>query len=903
MAPRRYLRWKSALSIFAAATCLCWSLSRASAADDSDPKSAATVTATESAPADEPSAAPPTSPSATPDSGAAQRQDLNLLGVTDANSGESRRNENVQFNPVDNNALKELNARVGITATIVEQFKVDRSYFGNEFGNRAKAPPHLAASKLAGFHGTIHETHLNSLFTARAFFQAGKVKPARENDYGFTTGTPLWRGGYFYAEASQKKIRGNVNGNVLVPKADERTPLATDPETREVVASLLAAFPNELPNRTDIDERALNTNSPQIIDTDNIAARLDQAFDRDRLTMRYSQTAQSIDAFQLIAGQNPDTNTQAHLARLTWNRAWSAATITDFSMGFDRVSSVLVPEPNNVGPNVQVSGVFTNLGPSPSVPLDRAQNSFRYAGRWRHVRGRHALTAGFDFLRRQTNGTEVSSHRGFIDFRNDFGNNAVTNFLLGTPGRFSGAVGNAHRGFRNSAMQFYFGDDWRVNSKLTLNIGVRFQPLPRPSEVNGLNTFSYPCDCNNIGGQFGLAYRFPGALGVVRGAYGLHYAEIVPSTFQQVRFNPPGTTKFSSDVPNLVELLRGLTFDVDPNARSTVFQFPPNLVAPYSQQYNFSWEPGLSDAWKLQLGYVGSRSIGLFMRVYGNRALRLPGIEPVSTTVNDRRPIQDHFDIRTITNISRGYFDAARASLIVPRWRGILMDASYWFSKAIDLGSDFTATATSGGGVSRSLRNQTESNIFGDLKGPSAFDQSHAFLSRISYETPALSGSGRWVSQAFGQWTVSAVALLKTGTPFSVISGSDAPGFGNVDGSRGDRPNVLDTSVLGTALAHPDDRANLPRSAFAFITIDEASGNLGRNTFRKDGIRNINGAVSRTWRVHSEKTLMLRAESINLFNTPQFAEPTNVLTSPSFGQITNTLNDGRTFQFLLRFSF
>ena len=70
-------------------------------------------------------------------------------------------------------------------------------------------------------------------------------------------------------------------------------------------------------------------------------------------------------------------------------------------------------------------------------------------------------------------------------------------------------------------MQFYFGDEWRVDSNLTLNIGVRYQPLPRPAEVNGLNEFPYPCDCNNIGGQFGFAYRFPGSLGVVRGAYGL----------------------------------------------------------------------------------------------------------------------------------------------------------------------------------------------------------------------------------------------------------------------------------------------------------------------------------------------------------------------------------------------
>lgn len=900
MAPRRYLRWKSALSVLAAATCLGWSLSRGLAADDTCSESA--DPAEEVSPDSEASAATPTSPSATTNSGTAQREDLNLLGVTDVNSGESRRNENVQFNPVDNNALKELNARVGITATIIEQFKADRSYFGSEFGRRGQSPPHLAASKFSDFHGTVYETHLNSLFSARSFFQVGGVKPARENDYGFTIGAPVWSGGYFYVEGSQQKIRGSVNGNVLVPKADERTPLAADPETREIVARLIAAFPDEPPNRTDIDERALNTNSPQVVDTDNIAARLDQTLDRGRFTLRYALTSQKVDAFQLIAGQNPDTSTQAHAARVTWNRTWSATTITDFSMGFDRVGSVLVPEPNNAGPNMQVAGVFTNLGPSSTVPLDRAQNLFRYAGRLRNVRGRHVLSAGFEILRRQTNGTETSSHRGFIDFRNDFGRDAVTNFLLGTPGRFSGAVGNAHRGFRNSAMQFYFGDDWRANSNLTLNIGVRYQPLPRPAEVNGLNEFPYPCDCNNIGGQFGFAYRFPGPLGVVRGAYGLHYSDIVPSTFQQVRFNPPGTVKFASDAPNIVELLRGLSFDADPNARSTIFVFPPKLVAPYSQQFNFSWEPNLTNAWKLQLGYVGSRSIDLFMRVYGNRAGRVPGIETISSTVNARRPNQDHFDIRAIANISRGYFDAARASLIVPRWRGISLDASYWFSKAIDLGSDFTATATSGG-ISRSVRNQSASVIFDDLGGLSAFDQSHAFLSRVSYETPSLSSGGRWVSQVFGQWDMSAVVLLKTGTPFTVISGSDSPGFGNVDGSRGDRPHVLDTSVLGTAIAHPDDAEKLPASAFAFITLDDDRGNLGRNTFRKDGISNINAAISRTWRVRSEKTLMLRAESINLFNTPQFAEPTNVLTSPSFAKITNTLNDGRVFRFLLRFSF
>ena len=64
-----------------------------------------------------------------------RRIELNLLGKTDAAAGESRRNENIQFNLVDNNALKELNIRLGATATIIEVFRPERGYFSSEFGN------------------------------------------------------------------------------------------------------------------------------------------------------------------------------------------------------------------------------------------------------------------------------------------------------------------------------------------------------------------------------------------------------------------------------------------------------------------------------------------------------------------------------------------------------------------------------------------------------------------------------------------------------------------------------------------------------------------------------------------------------------------------------------------------
>ena len=167
------------------------------------------------------------------------------------------------------------------------------------------------------------------------------------------------------------------------------------------------------------------------------------------------------------------------------------------------------------------------------------------------------------------------------------------------------------------------------------------------------------------------------------------------------------------------------------------------------------------------------------------------------------------------------------------------MDVSYWFSKALDLGSSYTNTAYDAD--SRLGRSQSEFNTHEDMKGLSEFDQPNAFLWHLSYTTPA-------VLRGFGGWTMAAVTLLKNGTPFTVVSGSDAPGYGNVDGNGGDRPNLLDPSILGRTIGNPDtSRQLLPACAFAFIHPTDADGNLGRNTFRRGGIHNVNASLSRSW--------------------------------------------------------
>ena len=153
-------------------------------------------------------------------------------------------------------------------------------------------------------------------------------------------------------------------------------------------------------------------------------------------------------------------------------------------------------------------------------------------------------------------------------------------------------------------------------------------------------------------------------------------------------------------------------------------------------------------------------------------------------------------------------------------------------------------------------------------------------------------------------WTVTTIYRAKSGLPFTVMTGSDSPGYGNVDGSSYDRPNLVDPNILGRFVTHPDTAQQLlPRSAFAYLAPGQVRGNLGQNTFRRGGISNLNLALSRIWTLPSERYLTLRAEALNATNTPQFAEPITDLTNPAFGKITNTLNDGRNFALTLELRF
>src|SRR5438132_3252774 len=100
------------------------------------------------------------------------------------------------------------------------------------------------------------------------------------------------------------------------------------------------------------------------------------------------------------------------------------------------------------------------------------------------------------------------------------------------------------------------------------------------------------------------------------------------------------------------------------------FDIDTDLATPYSYQYNLSWENDLVRDWRLQLGYVGSRTIKLYTVYQLNRGQPVDGIPLTTATTNERRPDPSYYRRFFTSNGSRAYFDAARIALTTPRARG-----------------------------------------------------------------------------------------------------------------------------------------------------------------------------------------------------------------------------------------
>ena len=854
-------------------------------------------------------------------------------GEAETVRGAEERNPNDFVMRLDTNSITNEMMRVGFSPRLLTEFRAERSFYGEPFGYPLRTVESATPGRVLGaFHGAFYEFHQNHTLNARPFFQVGSLLPSRRNQYGFSVTGPIVKERLsFHFAWGQVRDSGFVNGNIQVPLATERAARSSDPQINAIVNSLLRAFPAQLPNLPHVSVRHLNTNDLRDIRNTAFSVHLDAQFPSgDRLAVDQQFLNSVEEPFELVIGQNPRTSTRPQSVRVTYSRSFSPQTVGQLNLNYDRLgtvlaetkgySSLLAPLGIPKTPIIKLGEELSDIGiTGQGIPRVRYENHYMLAPQVSHTRGRHAMAAGFSVMHLRDSDLRSQNGNGFYEFSNDFSATAVENFLLGRPSRFQINVGDQYRGFRNWEYNAFFNDRFQARQNLTLNFGLRYEAVTVPTEVHNRTRFFYDTDANNFAPQFGFAWKPAWTDTVVRGGYGIAFGTLRVATYFRQVGNPPEVQAVSlsareadlRDVRNLASLAP------DPSKPSSVNLANPGLALPYSHLYNLILEKQLPAEVLFRIGYQGSRTIKMYTSFKGNRARPVPGIPATSATVNERRPDQSIRRVFDLANGSTGYFDALQISASKRRSRGLAFEARYSFSKAMETALYNFADAGNGGEDS-----QTE-DVRPDVRGLSAFDTPHSFALTYSYEVPAFQYGPRWLAQALARWTVSGTTTFRSGTPFAVLTGSDSPGFGNVDGENLDRPNLLDPAVLGRSFDDPDTSPSLMGADTCeevkvavpsyiqcryFDTNIPAGGrgNIGYRVFRKDGTNNWNLALARSFLLPgagSEKQLQFRAEFFNFFNHAQFSAPGISISSPTFGQITNTVNKGRVTQLTLRFLF
>ncbi len=848
--------------------------------------------------------------------------------------GNEERNPNDFVIRLDTNSLKNEQSRIGTNLRLIPEFRATTTSYGDQFGSPLRPIPSTSLGRpVAKLHGSLYEFHQDNKLNARPFFQVGGLLPSRRNQYGFSLGGPMKKEGLAFDFAwDQARDSGFVNGNVQVPLASERTPRSSDPRMNAIISSLLKAYPDELPNLPQVSIRHLNTNAFRDIKSTAFSTHVDyRAHSGNTLAMDYQFQDYTEEPFELVIGQNPRTLMRPQGVGVTYAHTFSPRTVAQLGMNYRRLAIQLLPTGrylkllpatllSNGTPDIEFGDEVTQIGMvNRGMPRSRYENHYYLSPQISHTSGRHNLAAGGNLEHLWDSDFGSYNFRGTATFATDCISiagavcqplSAVDNFLLGAASRLNVKDKPQYNGYRNWENAVYIQDRFQLRPNLTLTGGLRYEIVTVPREVNHAFAFGFKTDANNFAPQAGFAWNPRSGKTTVRGGYGVAFGTISIGTFNR----QSGSVEYSPSVniptPTVQDWLNISSFTPTPGTRGNTDKIDPNAVAPYVHTYNLYIERALPWQTQFRIGYMGSRALKMWYGAAFNRAVPVAGIIPTSATVNRRRPDQRYGRIFMITNASNGYLDGLQMSFLKRGSRGLNFEATYTFSKVISSGIGNFAETGSGD-------DQTQSNeLVSDARGPASFDTPHAVTVNYSYELPH-PGRDTWVGHLLQGWSVSGTTVMRSGTPFAIFTGSDAPGWGNVDGEQGDRPNIK-SPIQVRSIDDPDtssailgaDAPCVNRGTYTDCKYFDTNiavggrGNLGYRTFRKDGTNNWNMAVSRGFTLGgSERQLQFRAEFFNFFNHAQFAAPGNMLASATFGKITNTVNKGRVTQISLRYVF
>ncbi len=851
----------------------------------------------------------------------------------------------------------------------IKEFKTITSLFGAEYGLRMGSQTTIVSKGGTNqFHGDVFEFMRNSALDARNVFNPTPApKPQfRQNQFGGAFGGPIKKDKTFFFGVYEG-FR-NYNGVPVVagvpaagchPAVGQTT--ITNAQCSQVAASagtvtinpIILPFLANLPNP--------NTGNTQytfpgltITREDYGQMRVDQNLSTsDTLFVRYTidDTQQTIpDTYPVIVDTQGGRNQYLTLSE---THIISPSIVNTFRTSFSRTGTLTnstATYPNNqvlvtgAPPGqINISGVITApSGFGPSGADYTQQNVLTWSDDIFWTKGKHALKLGTLINHFEQGNTYNSRTAGTVVFSTmaNFFKALTSNIVYGTPGS------NVNRDYHFWTLGVYLQDDYRVLPRLTLNLGLRYEPSTTPEELNGRQfafrnfatdkaTTQGPVMENsslkNWSPRIGLAWDvFGDGKTSVRSGFGIYYdVESFGNAIQNdIVSTPPLTSQGGGTTPNTPLVLPlDVGFPVLANFQNSRIQGVNFYVKqPYLMAYNLGIERQLPGSIALSVSYVGSRGVHLWDVNFPNDNV------PTSIMPNGDKFWDPCFNIPTPpagTNCSgaglsrvnpfwnlytmgntRGdsYYNSLQVGGTKRLTHGLQFQASYTYSKLID--------TPQGQAVGGDLETSGDSDPFNPRtdKGVSEASATHQFTFNTVYRFPTVT-SEKYASKLLNGWWVGSIVQLNSGFAMSpTISFEQSSAGGPAAASAFERPDIVTAANVAAVRAGTYTRDGIlggkNPNAVPFDSSKAVIGNginnspwfnvnmfipgppglLGdapRGVLHGPDFRNLNLNLVKDTKLPflgEAGNLQFRAEFFNLFNHGNLVDPspTTYTTGPSF---------------------
>src|SRR5580658_2909298 len=599
------------------------------------------------------------------------------------------------------------------------------------------------------------------------------------------------------------------------------------------------------------------------------------------------------------------------------NRTTASSSIDNTHPG---LSTSLIPgQPFGM---IDITGMSL-IGNSPAFPLGDFSTVYQVQDQLSRTIGRHTLKFGVEFRRLQENGSLDFGVNGLYEFEDltpyglpaSSNNPALEFFLEGLPLAYVGvnpSNANSDRGYRQTVASGFAQDFVRVSSRLTVNLGLRYDFYSNPTEAFGREsafpnpaTDSAPVVGKLFAGtpkdllspQAGFAWNvFGDGKTVVRSGFGIYRDQLSSIVFGIERLLPPffGVEEFI-----FPQFLNPQNAAQTQSLDASVVTYNPKF--PYAMEYNLNVEREIAQGIILSAGYFGAR---------GNHLTREAEENPFEPALGHRYNPNLASPLAADLTDGQSFYNSFQVSVSKRYAHSLSWQFSYTLAHSVD-------DASVDSSVESVNDPQTAQNIFDrkGSRGPSDFDIRQNFVANVVYDLP---GRGRLL----GGWRASGVASAHSGVPVTPVLAFDSADIQSLDTSE--RPDLVGNAYSGvcpngTRVGTPSCWFN--PGAFAVPPAGQF-GNAGRNILRGPAFAQFDASLHKDFAITERRKITVGVEAFNLFNHPNFGVPSNTQSPLSLGgngdavfrdaagnfaanagQILTTVGTGRQIQLAGRFTF